>query len=78
MQNLNHYGLDGEVVVDEAIQPGKAGRVRFQGSWWYARCDKDVTLLPGEVASVVGLSNITLLVEPIPKGNVANSSTAVL
>ncbi|PSB06569.1 hypothetical protein C7B61_16880, partial [filamentous cyanobacterium CCP1] len=48
------------------IQPGKNGRVRFQGSWWSARCEQDVTILPGEVVRVVGRQNITLIVEPMP------------
>ena len=52
-----------KAVVEEEIRPGKSGRVRFQSTWWPAKCDRDVTLKPGEVVHVVGLENITLIVE---------------
>lgn len=50
-------------IVEEEIQPNQPGRVRFQSSWWPARCDREITLKPGEVVHVVGLENITLIVE---------------
>ncbi|GAB4383548.1 MAG: hypothetical protein Kow00121_45620 [Elainellaceae cyanobacterium] len=53
-----------KAVVDEPISPYHAGRVRFQGSWWSARCSQNVTLDPGTVVYVVGNQGITLLVEP--------------
>jgi membrane-bound ClpP family serine protease len=56
-----------EAVVVKAIEPFRPGRIRFQGSWWSARCKRDITLLPGERVSVVGRQNITLLVEPMPE-----------
>lgn len=52
-------------IVDETIVPYFGGRVRFQSSWWPALCLHNITLGPGEVVSVVGRDNITLLVEPI-------------
>ncbi|MFB2917909.1 NfeD family protein [Aerosakkonema funiforme] len=53
-----------EAIVDLAIQPYKSGRVYFRGSWWPARCEQEITLLPGQIVYVIGMSNITLLVEP--------------
>lgn len=54
-----------EATVVKAIEPLKTGQIRFQGSWWSARCQQDITLQPGELVNVVGRQNITLLVEPI-------------
>jgi membrane protein implicated in regulation of membrane protease activity len=56
-----------EAVVDQAIQPGKSGRVWYRGTWWPARCELNITLSPEEVVLVVGHRNITLLVEPLPQ-----------
>lgn len=54
-----------KAIVDATIAPGHTGRVRYQGSWWSARCDRDITLSPGEAVQVIGRQNITLLVEPL-------------
>lgn len=54
-----------KAIVDAAISPGRAGRIRYQGSWWSARCEQDITLSPGAEVRVVGRQNITLLVEPL-------------
>lgn len=54
----------GKAVVEQAIQPRCKGRVRFQGSWWNARCNMDLILPPGEAVEVVGIYQNTLLVEP--------------
>lgn len=56
-----------EAIVDKAIQPGKPGRVKYQGIWWSARCLQNVTLLPEQTVAVVGRMNITLLVQPLPQ-----------
>lgn len=55
---------EGEATVEEIIQSGMRGRVYFRGSWWFAQCEQDITIEPGEIVNVVGISNITLLVEP--------------
>lgn len=52
-------------IVDESIQPITGGRVRFQGSWWPARCYQKVTIDPGEIVRVIGQESITLIVEPL-------------
>jgi membrane protein implicated in regulation of membrane protease activity len=54
-----------EAIVSEEIRPNECGRVRFQSSWWSARCDKNTTFKPGDLVYVVGIDNITLLVEGI-------------
>lgn len=56
-----------EAVVEKAIQPGKPGRVKYQGIWWSARCLQNVTLLPEQTVTVVGRMNLTLLVQPVPQ-----------
>jgi membrane protein implicated in regulation of membrane protease activity len=56
---------DQRAVVEETIRPNHSGRVRFQGSWWFARCQADVTIEAGEEVKVIGHQGITLLVEPM-------------
>ncbi|MEG3864090.1 NfeD family protein, partial [Microcoleus sp. herbarium12] len=41
----------------------QSGRVRFQSTWWPAKCDRQITFKPGDVVRVVRLDNITLIVE---------------
>ena len=52
-----------KAIVEEEIRPQQSGRVRFQSSWWPAKCERQITLKPGDVVRVVGLDNITLIVE---------------
>lgn len=58
--------FSGEAVVDEEIRPEERGRVHFRSSWWFARCNSDITLAPGARVEVIGLEteNMTLLVVP--------------
>ncbi|MEG4322824.1 MULTISPECIES: NfeD family protein [unclassified Microcoleus] len=58
--SLNHLK---KAVVEEEIRPGQSGRVRFQSTWWPAKCDLDITLKPGAVVRVLALENVTLIVE---------------
>ena len=53
-----------KAIVDEEIRPNECGRVRFQNSWWPAKCDRDITFKPGDLVEVVGIDYITLIVEP--------------
>ena len=52
-----------EAIVAEEIRPNQCGRVRFQCSWWAAKCDKGITLKPGDLVYVVGIDKMMLLVE---------------
>jgi hypothetical protein len=54
-----------QATVDETVQPGKTGRVKFLASWWPAQCAQDVTLVHGDIVRVVGIRDITLLIEPV-------------
>jgi membrane protein implicated in regulation of membrane protease activity len=61
-----NYDFQKEAIVDETISPHRSGRVYFQATWWPARCEKEITLETGDIVYVVGIYNITLLVEPAP------------
>lgn len=52
-------------VVAKSICPDCPGRVRYQATWWPAQCEQGIELRPGDEVRVIGISNITLLVEPM-------------
>lgn len=52
-------------IVEQSIAHGDRGRVQYAGSWWFARCTQPITLTQGTMVRVIGLQNITLLVEPV-------------
>lgn len=54
-----------EAIVTQTIVPGRKGQVKFQGSWWTARCSQDITLSPGKLVHVIDRQTITLYVEPV-------------
>mgnify|MGYP003865576179 CR=1 FL=1 len=57
--------FDKEAIVEEEIRPHCLGRVHFQATSWPARCKQEVILVPGQIVHVVGIDNITQLVEPL-------------
>ncbi len=56
-----------KAIVTNTIEPGKAGQVRFQGSWWNARCEQNLTLTLGQTVYVISdPGSMPLIVEPAP------------
>jgi formylglycine-generating enzyme required for sulfatase activity len=51
-------------TVEREIQPGQTGRIRFQGTFWSARCSAAITIPAGEQVDVIGTQGPVLLVEP--------------
>ncbi|WP_416670306.1 NfeD family protein [Egbenema bharatensis] len=54
-------------VVDSAVKQGQLWRVKFQGSYWFARlyqANPSVTMEPGQSVKVIAIEGITLLVTP--------------
>jgi membrane protein implicated in regulation of membrane protease activity len=51
-----------QAIVDEEIRPQEVGRVRFQNSWWPAKCEQDTILKVGDKVNVIAIENITLIV----------------
>lgn len=58
------WEIEHQAVVTQTIAPGRPGQVQFQGSWWTARCEQPITLLPHQIVYVVARRNLTLLVRP--------------
>lgn len=58
------FNPSAEAIVDEVIQPNHRGRVRYQGSYWPAKCQRDITLEEGTFCLVVNVEGITLIVVP--------------
>ncbi|WP_293178118.1 NfeD family protein [Microcoleus sp. PH2017_38_RDM_U_B] len=56
--NTNFVYFNEEAVVDESIYPNQTGRVRFQGSWWPARCDRFPSLPPTKRESNLNLFTV--------------------
>jgi membrane protein implicated in regulation of membrane protease activity len=56
--------FDQEAIIEEVIEQGKSWRVRYQGTWWTARCIHQMSLFPGDTVYVVGRHSITLLIKP--------------
>lgn len=57
--------LDEVATVSEAIHPHQSGRVFFEGTYWFARCPFEVTILPDVPVIVRDRYNLTLFVEPL-------------
>jgi hypothetical protein len=58
-------------VVDSAVKQGRLWRVKFQGSYWFARLyqpNQHVIMQPGQSVKVIAIEGITLLVAPVPLG----------
>lgn len=56
-----------EATVDQEISHSHLWRVKFQGSYWFARPygkSSGVSMRPGESVRVVAMEGITLLVLP--------------
>jgi tetratricopeptide (TPR) repeat protein len=54
----------GQGTVEEPIRPQHRGRVGFQGTSWYAICQQNCIIFRGEVVDVIGMRDMTLIVEP--------------
>ena len=54
-----------KAIVEEEIRPNCLGRIHFQATSWPARCKQEVILVRGQIVQVVGIDNITQLVEPL-------------
>lgn len=52
-------------VVDVAIAPGAAGRVRYRGTYWFGVCQQPRLLPKGTAVIVIGRNGNTLMVEPV-------------
>lgn len=50
--------------VEEKIDPYHRGRVRYQGTYWYAMLNGNVAVCPGERVLVIGREEMTLIVRP--------------
>lgn len=59
------YLLDGVGVVSRLIQADEPGRVKYQQSYWHAIAWDGIAVLPGTRVRIVGVDNITLIVDPL-------------
>ncbi|MBD2109313.1 NfeD family protein [Nodosilinea sp. FACHB-13] len=51
--------------VEQAINPNRRGRVRYQSTYWFGICADARSLPPGTEVTVLGRRGNTLLVQPI-------------
>lgn len=58
------YSWEKEAKVVLTIEPNEAGRVKFRGTYWNARCLQPVSLAVGTKVKVTEIVKITLIVEP--------------
>lgn len=55
-------------IIDKAIVQGRVWRVKFNGSYWFARLyypNRQTVLEPGQIVRVLGIQGITLLVTAV-------------
>jgi len=52
-------------VVSDTIRPNRSGHVKYQATWWKARCSGNVTLETGVCVRVLGRQGLTLIVAPL-------------
>lgn len=53
-------------VVERKISSYQRGRVRYQGTYWYARVNQNLCILPDTRVFVIAQEGLTLVVEPLP------------
>jgi len=66
-------------IIDRAIVQGRVWRVKFNGSYWFARLyqsDRQIALNSGETVEILAIQGITLLIAPIEPPHEANSEPA--
>ena len=56
--------FDRIATVAEKIDPYHRGRVRYQGTYWYAMLSEDAAVFPGDRVLVIGREAMTLIVQP--------------
>jgi membrane protein implicated in regulation of membrane protease activity len=54
-------------TVFDLIPPNCIGYIKFQGSFWRARCLEQVSLEPGTLVRAIDREGLTLIVEPISR-----------
>lgn len=64
-----YLDFEREAIVEEVIQQGRKWRVYYDNTSWNARCSQSIVLQPGDTVYVVGMQNITLIIEPTYSAN---------
>ncbi|MGB0562051.1 MAG: NfeD family protein [Spirulinaceae cyanobacterium] len=57
------YAWQGQAIVEQTIAPNHQGLVRFQGTYWSARCVDAISFAPGAIVEVIDRHNLTLIVK---------------